>query len=130
MTAADYRLWASDRGVSHGSMGCVDCRDIAEAEGYVRDYPRDAHGFATSGRVDIPYTTHEETRTRLRSLLTEAGYAWDEAEEAWARDGYIATASHHDQLHYATIFVYCETEPQAWAAGSGGYLHPDDRPDA
>ena len=41
MTAADYRLWASDRGVSHGSMGCVDCRDIAEAEGYVRDYPRD-----------------------------------------------------------------------------------------
>jgi hypothetical protein len=111
-------------------MVYVDCRDITEAEGYVRDYPRDAHGFATSGMIDVPYTTQEETRARLRSLLTDAGYTWDEEEEAWARDGYIATASDHDDLRHARIFVYREAEPQAWAAGVGGYLHPGDRPDA
>jgi len=129
MTAAEYRRWASEKGMSTGSMSCVDCRDITEAEGYVRDYPRDAHNFATSGRVEVPYTTHDETRARLRSMLIEAGYAWDEAEEAWARDGFLATASYHDDLRYANIFVSREAEPRAWAAGVGGYLPPGDRPD-
>jgi len=129
MTTAEYRRWASEHGVSTGSMVYVDCQDIAEAENYVRDYPRDAHNFATSGRVEVPYTTHEETRARLRSLLVEAGYDWAQAEEAWARDGYIAIASYHDQHRFARILVYREGEHAAWAAGVGGYLHPGDRPD-
>jgi hypothetical protein len=126
MTTDQYRQWATENGVTHGSMLYVDSADIADAESYVSDYPVDTHDFETSGRIAVPYTTHEETIASLRATLRGAGYTQDGPN--WYREGHRATASYHDEYRTANIFVHPNQGRVACATGSGGYLHSDDRP--
>jgi hypothetical protein len=126
MTSTEYREWAAREGIAEGSMVAVECEGIAEAEAYVSDFPRDAHDLATCGSVEVEYTSAEDTRRRLREMLIAAGYT--PAEDGWQRDGYTVSATYHESLRYAMIYVYSRNNRMALAAGAGGYLHPSDRP--
>lgn len=128
MTATEYREWAAQRTTTAGSAEAVDCESIAEAEGYVTDYPADGRGFATAGRVAVEWTTPEETRERMRSMLRDAGYAYSREDGQYERPGYTAQATYHDGHRVARIYVYRAGEWQAWDSGPDGHLPPDSRP--
>jgi hypothetical protein len=109
-------------------MTGVDCETISEAEAYVRDFPRDSHGFASCGSINVPYTDGANTQARLIEMLQAAGYG--STEERWARPGYVAVATRHKSLRYARIYIYREGEHIALHSGEDGYLPHDDRPAA
>jgi hypothetical protein len=129
MKSGDYRRWATEHGVGHGSGTFVGCQTIAEAEAYIRDYPRDARGFATSGEVEIAYTTEDDTRARLRTTLSDAGYTRSEDGPSWSRDGFSAQATISRRNRSASIFVRDADAAVAYATGPDSYTHPSDRPE-
>ncbi len=105
MTASDFRKWAAANGHAHGASS-VRCETIAEAEAYVRDYPRDIHNVPTCGSVDVPWSGWDETGEQIRQMLREAGYRGDGRD--WKREGHTAHGTKHRRLHYAAIDVYCD----------------------
>jgi len=128
MKATEYRAWAHQNQVAHGSMSAVECETIAEAESYVTDFPTCQHGFATCGQIALARTDDAEVANRARELLIAAGYRWDGADGYWLKPQFCACARIHRSLKYARISVSAAEGPIAYRLGPGGYLPPGDRP--
>jgi hypothetical protein len=127
MKLDDFRKWASEHPGTAGSGAGIDCESIADAESYVTDYPVDAHDFATCGTVSVPYTIKEDTLACISAMFAAAGYG--PSVDSWReRDGFRAQATYHEQLRYATIYVYRADAWVAYAIGEDGYLPSGDTP--
>jgi hypothetical protein len=126
-TATEFREWATRTGTTMGSA-IVDCKSIAEAEAYVRDFPACSHGFATCGKIAMPYTTWEDTGNRMLAAIKGAAYTYV-GDGQFRRGDLIASATRNRTCGgYAAIWIKLDGSMEAWHCGANGYLPCNDQP--
>lgn len=112
-TVKQFREWHAVTPIQHGSA-MVDADSIAEAEGYVTEWPVCSHGFATSAQVEGP-------KNEIVDAMKAAGYVAD--GRTWLKDGFAAVITHRNGR--ATAFIsaakarqaYQESNPESLAYG-------------